>query len=318
MKKHLPTMFFYGDVPNCMTHRIRSMIKRRWKGHRTLRIIGFKKLKEVTAYVGINFVDAWLEVVTCHAFLWKHRVEHGDPSLGNMMYDPDLKCGVLTDFDLSILQWEPRVIGTDRTGTIPFMATDLLTDAYWRGLIKRLYRHELEAFIWILPYTFLLYNNGNRTSNKFVDPWRTSDYNTCMKEKSAFQQRNLAAAATTVQSGFKEFWPLVQLLFRALRQSWVSQTDRFDAPLLPTDPENDQANPRDDIGAGLESKEMWDFFISALDIYTKTIAVQYRDYFSTLLTRLKKHQPDFTEMTEAEATLLREKYAIFLRHPSST
>lgn len=25
-----------------------------------------------------------------------------------------LKCGVLTDLDLSILQWEPRIIGTDR------------------------------------------------------------------------------------------------------------------------------------------------------------------------------------------------------------
>ncbi|KAF8808813.1 hypothetical protein BYT27DRAFT_7241462 [Phlegmacium glaucopus] len=295
MKKHLPTMFFYGDVPGC-----------------------FKKLEEITEYSGIDFVNAWLEVVACHAFLWKYRVEHGDPSLGNTMYDPDLKCGVLTDFDLSIFQWEPSVIGTDPTGTIPFMATDLLTEAYWQGLIKRLYRHELEAFIWILPYTFLLYDDGVRSRNKYIDPWRTSDYNACIKEKLNFQQRNLAAAATTVQNGFKEFWPLVQLLFRALRQSWVSQTDRFDAPLLPTDPENDQGNRGDDIGAGLESKEMWDFFISALDIYTQRIAIQHRSNFCTLVTRLKMHLPDFVEMTEEEATLLREKYGLFLRHPSST
>ncbi|KAF8808810.1 hypothetical protein BYT27DRAFT_7061442, partial [Phlegmacium glaucopus] len=186
MKKHLPTMFFYGDVPGCTTHRIRSMLGRRWKGHRTLRIIGFKKLKEITEYSGIDFVNAWLEVVTCHAFLWKHHVEHGDPSLGNMMYDPDLKCGVLTDFDLSIFQWEPSVIGTDPTGTIPFMAIDLLTEAYWQGLTKRLYRHELEAFIWILPYTFLLYKDGLRLPNKYVDRWRTSDHTTCMGKKLAF------------------------------------------------------------------------------------------------------------------------------------
>jgi hypothetical protein len=44
-----------------------------------------------------------------------------------MMCDPDLKCGVLTDFDLFILQWEPRVIETDRTDTIPCMAIDQLT-----------------------------------------------------------------------------------------------------------------------------------------------------------------------------------------------
>ncbi|KAF8808817.1 hypothetical protein BYT27DRAFT_7136869, partial [Phlegmacium glaucopus] len=193
MKKYLPTMFFYGDVPGCTTHRIRSMVGRRWKGHRTLRIIGFKKLKEITEYSGIDFVHAWLEVFCFHlghAFLWKYRVEHRDPSLGNMMYDPDLKCGVLTDFDLSIFQWEPRVIGTDPTGTIPFMAIDLLTEAYWQGLTKCLYRHELEAFIWILPYTFLLYRDGLRLRNKHVDPWRTSDYNTCRKEKSDFQLSN--------------------------------------------------------------------------------------------------------------------------------
>ena len=67
MKKHLPTMFFYGDVPGCTTHRIRSMIKRQWKGHRTLRIVGFKKLEEMTEHSGITFVNAWLEVVTCQS-----------------------------------------------------------------------------------------------------------------------------------------------------------------------------------------------------------------------------------------------------------
>ena len=77
-----------------------------------------------------------------------------------MMYDSELGCGVLTDFDLSILQWEPRVIGTDRTGTIPFMALDLLTAEYWSGLVKRYYYHELESFTWVLPYVCLCYQNG--------------------------------------------------------------------------------------------------------------------------------------------------------------
>jgi Fungal protein kinase len=79
-----------------------------------------------------------------HAFLWKNHVEHGDPSVDNMIYGPESKCGVLTDFDLSLLQWEPRVFGT------PFMAIDLLTDEYWEGTIKRYYHHELESFIWVI------------------------------------------------------------------------------------------------------------------------------------------------------------------------
>ena len=93
----------------------------------------------------------------------KTHVERGDPSVDNMMYDPESKCGVLTDFDLSLR--EPRVSGTDRTGTVPFMAIDLLTDEYWEGTIKRYYYHELESFIWVIVFVFLLYQDGKRQSN---------------------------------------------------------------------------------------------------------------------------------------------------------
>ena len=93
----------------------------------------------------------------------KTHVERGDPSVDNMMYDPESKCGVLTDFDLSLR--EPRVSGTDRTGTVPFMAIDLLTDEYWEGTIKRYYHHELESFIWVIVFVFLLYQDGKRQSN---------------------------------------------------------------------------------------------------------------------------------------------------------
>ncbi|KDR79227.1 hypothetical protein GALMADRAFT_25577, partial [Galerina marginata CBS 339.88] len=87
-----------------------------------------------------------------HAFLWKHHVEHGDPSLSNLMYDPDTQCGVLSDFDLSVLQWEPRVTGTEKMGSVPFMALEILTEDYWEGKVQRCYHHELESFIWILVY----------------------------------------------------------------------------------------------------------------------------------------------------------------------
>ncbi|KAH9478325.1 hypothetical protein JR316_0008778 [Psilocybe cubensis] len=63
--KHLPSVLFYGDVPGCTTHRIRSMIKRRWKGHRTLRILGLKKLQKITSVDGAHFIKAWLETVIC-------------------------------------------------------------------------------------------------------------------------------------------------------------------------------------------------------------------------------------------------------------
>ena len=239
-----------------------------------------------------------------------------------MMYDLDLKCGVLTDFDLSLLQWEPRIIGTDRTGTVPFMATDLLTEAYWRGLTKRFYRHELEAFIWVLPFTFLSYQDGMRLSNAYVDPWRTSDYRVCMEKKIAFQEQNtFTAAASTVQTDFKGYWRLVYFLFRAMDQAKTSRKDRYDAVIELTENEDNEDEcgdatdvivPSEPTDPGLESKEMWDFFVSALDRYTRTMAVQHRSRFSSLVARLKMHQPDFIKLTDEEAVSLREKYGPFL------
>ena len=122
-----------------------------------------------------------------HAFLWKHGIEHSDPSLWNVMYHPIRKCGVLTDFDLSIIAWRTRVLGTDRTGTIPFMALELLRKAYWDGKVIRRYHPELEAFIWMLPFVFLAYDNGELDpKNRFIKYWITSDQLTCRKEKFFF------------------------------------------------------------------------------------------------------------------------------------
>lgn len=66
MIKHLPTLYFYGDLPEFTTNRIRSMVGLSWKGHRTTRLIGLKMLEEITTLTsGPTFVKAWLEVVTC-------------------------------------------------------------------------------------------------------------------------------------------------------------------------------------------------------------------------------------------------------------
>ena len=122
-----------------------------------------------------------------HALLCGHNIEYDDsPSLCNIMCNENMKSGILIDYDFSSSRRQPRMPGTDRTGTIPFMAVELLTDEYWNGSIERLYRHELEAFIWILPFVFLRYQNGKSQRGTLVDQWMTSNYITCY-EKSAFQ-----------------------------------------------------------------------------------------------------------------------------------
>jgi hypothetical protein len=55
-------------------------------------------------------------------------VHHRDISVSNLMYyrlDGKVH-GVLNDYDLSILPDEMRILGTERTGTWPFMAVEML------------------------------------------------------------------------------------------------------------------------------------------------------------------------------------------------
>jgi hypothetical protein len=108
--------------------------------------------------------------------LWKLGYEHGDPSLSNLMVDPIMKCGVLNDWDLSCMNSEGNQghAGGERTGTIPFMAIDLLYDDYWQGKVARLYRHDLKGLIWVLPWVFLQFD-GPKRKNRKLEAWSTGD-----------------------------------------------------------------------------------------------------------------------------------------------
>ena len=91
--------------------------------------------------------------------LWKIGIAHGDVSLSNMMYyeQDDKKYGVLNDFDLAAImavgERTPKKQGFERTGTLPFMAIDLLRHS--NGQISRWFRHDLESCMWCLVWQAL-------------------------------------------------------------------------------------------------------------------------------------------------------------------
>ena len=89
-----------------------------------------------------------------HYRLWVNGVHHGDISFNNLMYDflagTDKPVGIVNDYDLAT--WVGHsATNSDRTGTIPFMAIDLL-DSRLDDRIPRLYRHDMESFVWVLAY----------------------------------------------------------------------------------------------------------------------------------------------------------------------
>lgn len=89
-----------------------------------------------------------------HYRLWVNGIHHGDVSFNNLMYDISAETndpvGIVNDFDLAT--WvNHTTTNNDRTGTIPFMAIDMLDGGLDRRA-PRLYRHDLESFAWVLAY----------------------------------------------------------------------------------------------------------------------------------------------------------------------
>ena len=93
--------------------------------------------------------------------------------------------GVLNDYDLSSTQ-QDGPSGNERTGTIPFMAIDLLEDEAIEGKVQHLYQHDAESLIWVLAWVCLRYEDGKLRSNRPLDEWLKVDAKQCRKEKNDF------------------------------------------------------------------------------------------------------------------------------------
>jgi len=143
--------------------------------------------------------------------LWQLGCEHGDPSLANLMADGHF--GVINDWDLSHKTGENHV-GGERTGTLPFMALDLLEDGALAGKTTRLYRHDLEGLIWILPWVFLQFEDG-RLVNVQLTEWCTGNHVDCRAHKTDLLDRMSDAEPT---ASWSEEWDVA---YTALQ--WVEK-----------------------------------------------------------------------------------------------
>ncbi|KAF9235704.1 hypothetical protein BU15DRAFT_29412, partial [Melanogaster broomeanus] len=102
-----------------------------------------------------------------HYVLWKAGVHHRDASPANLMYyrRDDTNCaivGALNDYDLASLASQESPSGNKRTGTgtMLFMAIDLLEAPGKDGKLKHLYRYDMESFIWVFVWICFQYEDG--------------------------------------------------------------------------------------------------------------------------------------------------------------
>ncbi|KAG8941179.1 hypothetical protein FRC03_004775 [Tulasnella sp. 419] len=95
--------------------------------------------------------------------------------------------GLLNDSDLSTLIMngkEDGLTGLPRTGTILFMALDLLGDDALVGEVDYQYKHDFESFLWVLVWITRRYDEGKEIPDPPFGKWLT-DHETCRMEKLA-------------------------------------------------------------------------------------------------------------------------------------
>ncbi|KAG1901817.1 uncharacterized protein F5891DRAFT_1277565 [Suillus fuscotomentosus] len=215
VRGHVPELVWFHKFEETSTSKIRVALglkdaERAEQGSRVLYIIVFRKLIPITTLSGEEFIAAWWQVVKCHRALWKRGVLHRDVSPSNLMVYRlrGQFIGVLNDYDLSSFKRDgPR--GLERTGTLPFMAADLLTPDAMAGKVEHVYAHDAESLIWVLTWVCLRYEGGNLLSkNRPLEEWLKVDASLCQARKAQFwsiEIRNVCPSTSHAES-----WDLVK------------------------------------------------------------------------------------------------------------
>ncbi|KAG1766876.1 hypothetical protein EV702DRAFT_980584 [Suillus placidus] len=210
VKDHIPDLLWHHTFTN-PTSAIREAlgVPDPTTGSRVLYILIFRKLEPITKLHGKQFFDVWRQCILCHLTLWKEGVYHRDVSPGNLMWywKDGKRMGVLNDYDLSSLANVQGPQGNQRTGTVPFMARELLTEDGQLGKVKHLYRHDLESFIWVFAWISLRYRQGILLPRRLrpFDEWATLGAVACGEKKLVFLDKLTPSAPPDTDSSLWAF-----------------------------------------------------------------------------------------------------------------
>ena len=136
------------------------------------------------------------------------------------MFDPKTRRGILNDFDLARLyRQDGEPSGKDNTGTMPFMALDLLNTEAFLGMVPRRYRHDAESFAWCLVYICICMKKDDDGDILVIRPHPLSSW--FMDPSSCYQSKTDEETLRLLKDV-----PLHQRskdLASALRHHWVTR-----------------------------------------------------------------------------------------------
>ncbi|ESK96381.1 other 1 protein kinase [Moniliophthora roreri MCA 2997] len=162
--KCLPEVLCSRDLEEFRTDCIRKklLVKGKPNATRIPRAIVFPFYEPITSRtkdMPTFFID-YRKIMLAHALLWLLGVEHGDISEANLRFCTKTSWPILCDWDLSHFTGEPRPAGFSNTGTLIFMANDLLTDEGREGAVTRVYRHDAESLFLVLIWILARFRDG--------------------------------------------------------------------------------------------------------------------------------------------------------------
>jgi serine/threonine protein kinase len=172
-----------------------------------------------------------------HYHLWEAGVHHRDISVNNLMYDKaSSNAGVLIDFDLAVFNNDLSPWGFECTGTIPFMALQLIDPNIKSGSIKHAYHHDWESFIWVLFWIFGCYKDGQELSSRSraFELWLSPESHISYKCKLADLIKPRGVPIMRTFEHYKErLYDMLQLAFDNDKQTSSN-------PTQPSSPERDK------------------------------------------------------------------------------
>ncbi|KAF8881762.1 hypothetical protein BD779DRAFT_1473240 [Infundibulicybe gibba] len=218
IKGHLPDLIYTRDFDQYSTDHIRDLLRMASKGgKRVLRWMVYRKLYPITDLIGGSFGE-------CSG---NASVVHNCGKVHN--------CGILNDLDLAQLRGRLPPSGTERTGTMPFMALDLLRGPAWHGHVEREYRHDAESFAW-----------GGTPSKTFTGPY-SARFQTTYKEKLArVRKLDPTYLTPTASYGQKYYNVAVNLLYMYDTRHGIA---------VKVKPQDDSDSEAEESGADLDRPE---------------------------------------------------------------
>ncbi|KAJ7592603.1 hypothetical protein C8J56DRAFT_761228, partial [Mycena floridula] len=175
---HLPSVVVSQNFPESSTSKMRNLLDLPSHRPKILQILVFDRLEPITSLKGERFWVAFWEIIRCHFLLWQKGLQHHDISVNNLMYNPLTEKGVLNDYDLAVFLPDEPSPAPRRTptGTMPFMALELLSKKGWNGNVRRLYRHDLESFAWVLLWICARFRDGKEVRSGPLERFLTNDH----------------------------------------------------------------------------------------------------------------------------------------------